>query len=167
MTISARPTGSFADFRRVRILRLFSAAAVLAALAVPATAEGGTVRRVVSGSYDGVWNVLIITQAAIAMPPTAILSGWRPAVSPRRVRPPFPEVSVAAAAWRSESPPAGRSPRAAGGLAVTPARAGGAPGCRLEAAAATGRRREVDHRPANRPARWSDGPLSQLTNGKG
>ena len=63
MTISARPTGSFADFRRVRILRLFSAAAVLAALAVPATAEGGTVRRLVSGGYDGVWNVLIITQA--------------------------------------------------------------------------------------------------------
>ena len=63
MTISARSSGFFADFRRVRIVRPLCAAAVLAALAVPATAKGGTVRRALSGDYDGVWNVLTITQA--------------------------------------------------------------------------------------------------------
>ena len=63
MTISAPTSGFFADFRRVRIVRPLSATAVLAALAVPATAEGGAVRRAGSGGYDGVWNVLIITQA--------------------------------------------------------------------------------------------------------
>jgi len=40
MTISAPSSGFFADFRRVRIVRPLSATAVLAALAVPATAEG-------------------------------------------------------------------------------------------------------------------------------
>ncbi|HKO72756.1 MAG TPA: hypothetical protein VJV58_17660 [Bradyrhizobium sp.] len=63
MTISARPTGFFADFRRLRILLLFSGAAALAAPVLPTAAEAGKVRRAVSGGYDGVWNVLIITQA--------------------------------------------------------------------------------------------------------
>ena len=63
MTISARPTGFFADFSRVRILRWILVAAVLGALAVPVTAEAGTVRRPLPGGYDGIWNVLIITQA--------------------------------------------------------------------------------------------------------
>ena len=63
MTISVRPTGFFVDFSRVRILRWIPVAAVLGALAVPATAEGGTVRRPLPGGYDGVWNVLIVTQA--------------------------------------------------------------------------------------------------------
>jgi hypothetical protein len=60
MTISARPTGFFADFSCARILRWIPVAAVLGALAVPATAEG---RRSLPGGYDGVWNVMIVTQA--------------------------------------------------------------------------------------------------------
>jgi hypothetical protein len=63
MMISARPTGLLADSRRARILRLISVTAVLGTLAVPAAAEGGTARRSTPGGYDGVWNVLIITQA--------------------------------------------------------------------------------------------------------
>jgi hypothetical protein len=63
MTISAKPTGLFADFGRVRILRWISIAAVLGAGAVADSAEGGAIRRPVPGGYDGVWNVLIITQA--------------------------------------------------------------------------------------------------------
>src|SRR4051812_50075661 len=63
MTISAQPTGFFTDFSRVRILRWISIAAVLGAVAVADSAEGGAVRRSVPGGYDGVWNVLIITQA--------------------------------------------------------------------------------------------------------
>ena len=43
MTISARPPGFFADFRPLRILRLFSGAAALGALAVlPTAAEANT-----------------------------------------------------------------------------------------------------------------------------
>jgi hypothetical protein len=38
-------------------------AAVVGTVAVAGTAEGGTVRRPLPGGYDGVWNVLIITQA--------------------------------------------------------------------------------------------------------
>jgi hypothetical protein len=63
MMISARPTGLFADSSRARILRLISVTAVLGTLAAPAAAEGATARRSTLGGYDGVWNVLIITQA--------------------------------------------------------------------------------------------------------
>ena len=58
MTISARSVGFIADFRRLRALRWIFAAAVVAAFAVPGAADART-----SGGYDGVWNVLIITQA--------------------------------------------------------------------------------------------------------
>jgi hypothetical protein len=64
MTISAGPIAVFADFRRVRALRWISAAGVLAALAAPGAADARTARRVgMGGGYDGIWNVLIITQA--------------------------------------------------------------------------------------------------------
>jgi hypothetical protein len=66
MPIPARSTGFFADFSRARINQFISqaisVAALLAAVAVPATAEGA-VRTPLPGGYDGVWNVLIITQA--------------------------------------------------------------------------------------------------------
>src|SRR5438046_4485046 len=65
MRISARPMAVFADFtvRVMRALRWIAAAAVLAAVAAPgaAGAAGG-------GGYDGIWNVLIITQAGSCDP---------------------------------------------------------------------------------------------------
>jgi hypothetical protein len=65
MTIFARKVRLFADFTGVHISPRISlwilAAAVLAALAVPA-ADARAVRRTGTGGYDGVWNVLIITQ---------------------------------------------------------------------------------------------------------
>ena len=61
MTKSARSVGFFSDFRRPRALRWMFAAPILAALAVPATSDAKTGRRM--GGYDGIWNVLIITQA--------------------------------------------------------------------------------------------------------
>jgi hypothetical protein len=65
MTISARPIAFFADVRRARALRWMFVAAVLAAAAAPAAADARTARRVavMRGGYDGLWNVLIITQA--------------------------------------------------------------------------------------------------------
>jgi hypothetical protein len=61
MAVSAQPDGFFADFSRARAFRWIYGAAVLGALAVPASANGSPIRR--AGGYDGVWNVLIITQA--------------------------------------------------------------------------------------------------------
>jgi hypothetical protein len=65
MTIAGQPFGFFADFRRGRALRWIFAAAVVAAAAAPAAADARTARRVavMRGGYDGLWNVLIITQA--------------------------------------------------------------------------------------------------------
>jgi hypothetical protein len=51
----------FADFIRMRALRWVSAGAVLAAAAMPGTAGA-------AGGYDGIWNVLIITQAGSCDP---------------------------------------------------------------------------------------------------
>jgi hypothetical protein len=62
MTKSARSVGFFADFSHSRALRWMFAAAVLAALAAPGAADARTARRA-AGGYDGIWNVLIITQA--------------------------------------------------------------------------------------------------------
>jgi hypothetical protein len=62
MTKSARLVGFFADFRGARALRWIFAAAFLAAVAAPGVADARTAGRM-SGGYDGIWNVLIITQA--------------------------------------------------------------------------------------------------------
>ena len=61
MTISAQSIAISTSFGRSRALRWISAAAVLAALAAPGAADARKVR--IGGGYDGVWNVLIITQA--------------------------------------------------------------------------------------------------------
>ncbi len=62
MRISAPPIGLFGDFRPARALRWILVAAALAAVAAPGAADarkaGGA-----GGAYDGIWNVLIITQA--------------------------------------------------------------------------------------------------------
>ena len=55
MTISAQLFGFFADLRRSLFV-----AAVLTAVAAPATADAGMVR---AGAYDGVWNVAFATTA--------------------------------------------------------------------------------------------------------
>ena len=61
MTKSARLIAVFADFRRSRALRWISAAAVVAVFAVPGAADAR--KAGMGGGYDGIWNVLIITQA--------------------------------------------------------------------------------------------------------
>jgi hypothetical protein len=62
MTKSARLVAVFAGFRRSRALRWISAAALVAAFAAPGAADAKAARRM-GGGYDGIWNVLIITQA--------------------------------------------------------------------------------------------------------
>lgn len=59
-----------ADFRSRRALRWGFAAALLAAVAVPDIAGAAKARRAggTGGSYDGIWNVLIITQAGSCDP---------------------------------------------------------------------------------------------------
>jgi len=63
--ISARPIASFAHLGRMRALRWIFAAAVLAAAAAPGAADARAARAAVGagGGYDGIWNVLIMTQA--------------------------------------------------------------------------------------------------------
>ena len=64
MTISARPIAFFADFSPMRALRWIFAAAVVAAVAAPGTADAARRARVVrAGAYDGVWNVAFATTA--------------------------------------------------------------------------------------------------------
>ena len=64
MIVSARPIAFFADFRSLRALRWVFAAAVLAAVAVPGTADAARRARIVrAGAYDGVWNVAFATTA--------------------------------------------------------------------------------------------------------
>ena len=60
MRISARPTEFFADFTVKRAMRWGFAAAALAVAAAPGAAA--------AGGYDGIWNVLIITQAGSCDP---------------------------------------------------------------------------------------------------
>jgi hypothetical protein len=70
MTTSARPTTFFADLPFSRVWRgIFAAAALaapLATLAAPGAADARTAR--IGGGYDGIWNVLIITQAGTCDP---------------------------------------------------------------------------------------------------
>ena len=61
MTISARIMAFSADFTRSGASRWIFGAAVVAALAAPGATDARTARR--GGGYDGIWNVLIITQA--------------------------------------------------------------------------------------------------------
>ena len=60
MTISARSIAHSADFTAIRASRWISAAAVLAAIAIPGAADAKMVR---PGAYDGTWNVMFATQA--------------------------------------------------------------------------------------------------------
>ena len=60
MTISARPIALFADFRVLRTLRWILAAAALAAVAVPDTADAQQRARAKvarPGAFDGTWNI--------------------------------------------------------------------------------------------------------------
>jgi hypothetical protein len=70
MTISARRTAIFADFGRMRAWRWIFVTAVLAAVTAPDAADarraGGAAGAGVG--YDGIWNVLIITQAGSCDP---------------------------------------------------------------------------------------------------
>ena len=61
MTIPARIMAISADFWRSGASRWIFCAAVVAALAAPGAADARTGHR--AGGYDGIWNVLIITQA--------------------------------------------------------------------------------------------------------
>jgi hypothetical protein len=60
MTISAQTIAQFADFTATRALRWTSAAAVVAAIAIPGAADAKMAR---PGAYDGTWNVMFATQA--------------------------------------------------------------------------------------------------------
>jgi hypothetical protein len=62
MTISVRSTACFTDFAGARVSRWISAAAVLAALAAPATADAKPAQALRAGAYDGTWNVLFATE---------------------------------------------------------------------------------------------------------
>ena len=64
MTFSARPIAFFANFSPMRALRWMFAAAVVAAVVAPVTADAARRARVVrAGAYDGVWNVAFATTA--------------------------------------------------------------------------------------------------------
>ena len=64
MTISARPIAFFADLSPMRALRWIFAAAVVAVLAAPSTADAARRARIVrAGAYDGVWSVAFATTA--------------------------------------------------------------------------------------------------------
>jgi hypothetical protein len=65
MTTSAEPIAVSARSRRPRALPWIFAAAVVVAVAAPAAADAQTARRAAAtgGGYDGIWNVLIVTQA--------------------------------------------------------------------------------------------------------
>jgi hypothetical protein len=60
MTISARSIAHSTDSSTSRALRWISAAAVVAAIAIPGVANAGAAR---PGAYDGTWNVQFATQS--------------------------------------------------------------------------------------------------------
>jgi hypothetical protein len=70
MRMSARPMAVFADFSSLRALPWILVAAVLAAVAAPDAADAGKAGTAVAagGGYDGLWNVLVITQAGTCDP---------------------------------------------------------------------------------------------------
>ena len=61
MMISAQPMAASANFVRVR--RWIAVAAFVAAVAAPGVADARKAGGATGGGYDGIWNVLIITQA--------------------------------------------------------------------------------------------------------
>ena len=63
MTIPARIIAFSANFRRLRVWRWLFGAALVTALAAPGAADAR-----MGGGYDGIWNVLIITQAGSCDP---------------------------------------------------------------------------------------------------
>jgi ABC-type molybdate transport system substrate-binding protein len=64
MTISARPIAFFASCKVLRALKWVLAAAALAAVAAPDTADAARRARIVrAGAYDGIWNVTFAPQA--------------------------------------------------------------------------------------------------------
>jgi hypothetical protein len=63
MTISARSIAYSANSTAFRAPRWLSAAAVLAAIAIPGAADAKMVRVARPGAYDGTWNVMFATQA--------------------------------------------------------------------------------------------------------
>ena len=67
MRISARPMVLFADFSTLRALQWILVAAVLAAVAAPGAADARKAGAA-GGGYDGIWNVLVITQAGSCDP---------------------------------------------------------------------------------------------------
>src|SRR5258707_1312260 len=81
MTFSARPIAFFANFSPMRALRWIFAAAVVAAVVVPCTADAARRARVVrAGAYDGVWNVAFATTAGNCSPTNRVpfsISGRR------------------------------------------------------------------------------------------
>ena len=60
MTISTQSIADTANSTAIRALRWISAAAVVAAVAIPGTADAKMTR---PGAYDGTWNVMFATQA--------------------------------------------------------------------------------------------------------
>ena len=60
----------FADFSTLRALQWIFVAAVLAAVAAPDAADAGKAGAAgaAGGGYDGLWNVLVITQAGTCDP---------------------------------------------------------------------------------------------------
>src|ERR1700737_3849210 len=67
MRISARPMALCADPRPAPALSWIFAPAVLAAVAAPGAADAGKAGGA-GGGYDGIWSVLIITQAGTCDP---------------------------------------------------------------------------------------------------
>jgi len=65
--ISARPRAIFADFSVARCAGRTLAAAALATLAASGPADAGRAR-MGGGRYDGVWNVIFVTQAGNCSP---------------------------------------------------------------------------------------------------
>jgi len=66
MTITARTHAFSAGSRRMRASQWIVGAALVAALAAPGAADARGARK--GGGYDGIWNVLIITQAGSCDP---------------------------------------------------------------------------------------------------
>src|ERR1700730_14893030 len=133
MTISAQLFGFFADLRRSLFV-----AAVLTAVAAPATADAGMVR---AGVYDGVWNVVFATEAGNCSSNNSVpftVTGTRVS-SAGGAR--SPAASPAAALFLSRSAPAHPRRAVAAGSQVTLERADGPGSSPATNAAAPGRPR--------------------------
>ena len=63
MTISTQSIADTANSTAIRALRWISAAAVVAAVAIPGAVDAKMARVARPGAYDGTWNVMFATQA--------------------------------------------------------------------------------------------------------